>query len=145
MKHLYFFISLIILLWFTSCDLETSGNGDLDGMWHIERMDSVNNGVQTDLKGERLYWSFQHKLLQLDDKNWIHPSLLLRFEKRGSILLVHDPYLYNREEGDEPLTEPTLLKPFGINMLRDTFTIEKLKGENFVITSKTVRLHMKRF
>ena len=145
MKHFFLLIFLFSLFTFTSCELETSGNGDLDGMWHIERMDSVIGGAQTDLKGERLYWSFQHKLLQLDDKNWIYPSVLMRFEKRGSTLLLSEPYLYNREEGDEPLTDPSYLFPFGINMLNDTFAIEKLKGDNFVITSKTVRLHLKKF
>ena len=42
-----------------ACTLETSGNGDLDGFWHLVAVDTVDTGGVLNLSDERLFWSFQ--------------------------------------------------------------------------------------
>lgn len=55
MKHFLFFIIGIGLL-LTSCDIETSDNGDLDGYWHLVRVDTLATGVSSDLSETRVFW-----------------------------------------------------------------------------------------
>lgn len=145
MRHFISYLLFLIVVVLSSCELETSSHGKLYGMWHMERIDSLTAGSQKNLKEARLFWSFQNKLLELDDKDGMLRSVLLRFEEADKHLIVYDPYLYNREEGDEPLSDVSALLPFGVGALRDTFAIEKLSGSRLVLKRKNVRLHFKRF
>lgn len=145
MKILIYALTLCSLLALASCEIETSSHGPLYAFWHLERIDSVGSGAQLDTKPQRLFWSFQANLLQLDDKDGTHPSLLMRFEHNGNTLRLYDPYLYNREEGDEPLDTAEPLKPFGINTTDETFAIESLGSGKMVLLSPTVRLHFRQF
>lgn len=40
------FVALIgtFVMVFSSCEMETSKNGDLDGYWHLESIDTLENG-----------------------------------------------------------------------------------------------------
>ena len=52
-----------------SCEIEMSGNGRLDGMWHLVSVDTLSTSGVRDMSEERIYWSFQNRLLELDDKS----------------------------------------------------------------------------
>ncbi|PTL34243.1 hypothetical protein C7120_06815 [Prevotella sp. oral taxon 376] len=137
---------LVFILSFTACDLETSGNGKLDGFWHLESIDTINGGFN-DLSQRRLFWAFQAKLLELTDRDGLHPQCLMRFEQGGGVLKLSDPYLYDREggEGDHPLTGPDYLVPFGVNGVSENFTIEKLTGSKMILNSGKLRLYFTKF
>lgn len=137
-------IAFVVALMFGSCEIQTLDNGDLDGMWHLTRVDTLATSATTDMAGERIYWSFQARLLQLDDKAWIYQSLLTRFEHSGQTLRVYDPYIYDRENGDKPLDDVTLLSPYGISALDETYTIESLSGSKMILVSGTLRLYFKK-
>ena len=145
MKRGIFFLCVSLLFVFSSCELETSSHGDLYGMWHLERIDSLSSSAQLSMRDALLFWSFQGKLLELDDKSGEHRSVLLRFEERSDALRVYEPYLYNREEGDEPLSDAGYLRVFGIQDLEETFSIEELGGSRLVLRSNLLRLHLRRF
>ena len=49
-RHFAYVVVLCLsLCGMTSCEVETSGNGELDGFWHLERIDSLQNGGSKDL------------------------------------------------------------------------------------------------
>lgn len=128
----------------TACSFESSDNGDLDGMWRLTAVDTLATGGSMNMDGSRLYWSVQFKLMQLDDKGGTKTSLLLRFERSGNSLRLYDPYIYNRLEGDEPLTDVSLLAPYGINALEENCEIEALSSSKMILKTPTLRLKFKK-
>lgn len=141
MRHYISILTIAVALGlFCSCELETSGNGDLDGMWRLASVDTLATGGSKDMDGTKIYWSFQHKLLQLDDKAGGHGSVLLRFEHKDGALRLYDPYFYDRDEGDKPLDDIEPLVPFGVNALEENCEVEALSGSKMTLKTATLRL-----
>ena len=128
-----------------SCSLETSSAGKFDGMWHLTRVDTIATGGTLDLSKEHIYWSFQFKLMEAEDKDGNHRTILMRFNNSNKKLVLNAPYAYNREEGDEQLSDPTLLKPFGINNTEEEFDVVKINGSKMQLQSKMLKLSFKKF
>lgn len=129
-----------------SCDIETSSAaGDFNGMWHLTRVDTLATGGVLDLKNEKLFWAFQNKLMQADDKNEKLAKILMRFNQTNTQLTLHTPYCYDRENGDKPLTDSTLLIPYGINKTEEKFDVVTLKGGKMVLQSEKLKLTLKKF
>ena len=72
-------------------------------------------------------------------------GFLFRFEHRSDSLILTNPYLYNREEGDKPLTDAAQMAPYGLNELTERLKIETLRGEKMVLSNKKYRLRLVRF
>lgn len=124
----------------SSCQLDMSDNGDLDGMWHLVRVDTLATSGSADMGSEKIYWSFQMRLLQLDDKSLENPSILFRFDHSDGMLRLYNPYVYDRENGDYILTDVNVLFPFGINSLDEVFTVESLKSSRMILRTDELRL-----
>lgn len=141
-----FMTAVVIALTAVSCDIETSGNGKLDGMWHLRSVDTLATAGTYDMTGERIYWSFQHDLMVADDKTGANLSLLFRFKHAEGRLLLSTPYIYNREEGDEPMTEEHLpmLYPYGIHSIDEAYDVIKLSDSKMILQSETLRLSFKK-
>lgn len=137
-------VSAIVAVMMASCELETSGNGDLDGMWRLAQVDTLATSGVDRMEGEKKYWMFQYKLLQLEDKAGATGSVLLRFERKGGTLRVYEPYIYDRENGDRPLDDPAMTAPYGVNALDETFTIEALDGGKMVLSNDKLRLSFRK-
>lgn len=145
MRHfVYMAVTALVALVMASCELETSGNGDLDGMWRLAQVDTLGTSGVNRMEGEKKYWMFQLRLLQLEDKAGTVGSVLLRFERNGNTLRVYDPYAFDRENGDRPLDEPSMLLPYGVNALDETFTIEALGGGRMVLANDRLRLSFRK-
>lgn len=129
----------------SSCTLETSSAGKFDGMWHLTKVDTIATGGTLDLSKERIYWSFQFKLMEAEDKDGNHRIILMRYNNSNNKLVLNAPYAYNREEGDEKLSDPTLLKPYGINNTEEEFDIVKINGNKMQLQSKMLKLSFKKF
>lgn len=140
--NILFFVTAVV--WLCSCELETSGNGKLDGMWKLVSVDTLSTSGVRAMSGERIFWSFQHKLLQLDDKSGSCQSVLFRFEHNGGSLRLYDPYLYDRDNGDAPVTDTGALAPFGISSLEENYTVESLSGSKMVLRSENLRLNFRK-
>lgn len=129
-----------------SCTLETSDNGDLDGYWHLEGADTLPEGGHADLSEERLFWSFQNKLLQFTDyKENGNGHFISRFEKSRDSLTLSDFYHYDREHGDSLIKTPDYVRPYGVSQIPERFHIERLKGDKMILKSKHLRLSLKKF
>lgn len=127
-----------------SCELESSDNGDLDGMWYLASVDTIATSGKKDMTGERLFWSFQHKLLVMKDKTGKASGVLMRFEHKDGKMRLYDPHFDNRSGGDPELDDPVKLQPFGVQMLEETFKVEHLTSRRMVLESGTLRLGFKK-
>lgn len=135
-----------------SCEIETSDNGDFDGFWHLERVDTLATGGTLDLSKKRVFWGVQYKLISVRDvdKDKQH-GYYLRFKQTSDKIVTHTPYKDNWHQdkgdngGDHPIDDPKLLAPYGINNLEEEFVKEKLNGGQMILHSKTLRLKFKLF
>ena len=146
-SNILVFLLPALALLFSSCSLETDNDaGDLEGMWHLVRIEESVTNTHTDVSNEVIFWSFQAKLLQMEDKTGQINSYLYRFLIDNNQLRLSSPYLFDRENGDHPLTayEATLGR-YGIKSLTPTFRIERVDRRKLVINDGTVRLYFDKF
>ncbi len=141
---LYTLFAVIITAMLNSCDIQSSDNGNLDGMWHLTSVDTISTSGVKDMSNEKIYWSFENKLLELDDKSGANQSILYRFKHSDGTLQLYDPYLYNREFGDTPVEDAQLLYPFGVDSFETTYTVETLTSRRMVLSTTTIRLHFRK-
>lgn len=145
-KYLILSISAFLVFSFTSCELETSGNGDLDGFWHLVQVDTLQIGGVKDTSKDLFFWSFQVNLLQFSDRSYHIPIYMARFNHENGQLKVTQPCLYNREEGNEMVTEENVkdISPYGLNALEEIFRVEELSGSRMTLSNGTLRLYFKK-
>lgn len=141
------FLLPVLALLFSSCSLETDNDaGDLEGMWHLVRIEESVTNTHTDVSNEVIFWSFQAKLLQLEDKTGTHNSFLYRFNINNNQLVLSSPYLFDRENGDHLLTTyDSSLSLYGVKNLTSIFNIERLKGDKLILGDGSVRLYFYKF
>lgn len=126
---------------FSSCTLETSDNGNLDGFWHLDAVDTLYNNTAKDYSKEKIYWAFQNKLFQISDAGGNDTTVLFRFNYTGDSLHVYNPYFYIKQGDDEQVQDVTSLKPFGINSLSDNFKVIKLTSNKMILRSTVLYLY----
>ncbi len=132
------------LLWLTSCDLEMSDNGDLDGYWQLAQVDTIGGG-SCEMVTSRVFWAVQMNLLEVSKAESSLGKYLLRFDLKEDHLKLYDPYLSARNTGDEKVTDAEKLKPFGIQGLEEDFKILKLDGSKMILESEVLRLEFNRY
>ena len=138
-------VALMVLVMLGSCELERSRNKKLDGYWRLQQIDTIGTGGVNTMQGKRMFWAIQHKLLELRDIDGNVAKCLLRFEKQGDSLMLSQPYLYDRENGDKPLTNTEILQHYGVNRLNEHFRIDNLTSSRMVLSSRKCRLHFVKF
>lgn len=142
-----------IVFGMSSCEMETSDNGDLDGFWHLESVDTLSTGGSCDLSEKRVFWGVQHKLISIT-----HYELLgsrgyyARFEQTGDSLILSSFYKNHWHQdkgtdgGDIPMTEMNdTLRNCGINHLEEHYHKEVLTSSKMVLSTKEYRLRFKKF
>ena len=145
-------IATLAIVSLASCEIETSDNGDFDGFWHLERVDTLATGGTCDLSKKRVFWGVQYKLISVYDTDKEGTfGYYLRFTQTRDKIVTKSPYKNNwhqdsgEDGGDIPVDDPTQLAPYGINNLEEEFVKEKLNGGQMILRSKTLRLKFKRF
>lgn len=144
---------LIVITMFvmTSCVVETSDNGDLDGFWHLEQVDTLVTGGTCNLADKRIFWSFQHRLIQVSNYELFHDmrNYYMRFEQTNDSLFITSVFRYHsylQYESDVQVTEMVdSLRSCGINDLNEHFEKEVLKSGKLQLKGKTLRLKFKKF
>lgn len=127
-----------------SCEVETHSHGNIDGNWHLVKIDTLATEGSMDLNDSRIFWGFQANLVQLCDNDRPDTVYIMRFAKDDNTLILCDPHINDRETGD-PIAEltPTFCH-FGVNKKEETFTIEQLKSTRMTILSDMLRLTFKK-
>ena len=148
------FVALVgtFVMVFSSCEMETSKNGDLDGYWHLESIDTLENRWTSDFYARKVFSVIEHKLIVIRDLN-VGPfdGFYMRFDQTGDSLLIPKAYRKNQNyhEGDDdaPISADDMedLRKYGINNLPEGFAKEALSGSKMILRSKTLRLKFKKF
>ena len=134
MRHLLLYMAFFataIVCW--SCDVETSSNGDLDGYWHLERIDTIGGSGTgaCDYRDKQVFWSFQNGLAQMSGLGG--NPVVCRMEYGDGRIMLSTPCLFDRTAGDSLLTDAALLRPYGINRLSETFVVVGLSSERLTL------------
>ena len=119
----------------------TSDNGDLDGMWHLRTLETLETGTLTDVKENRIYYAFQFDLVTLRD---IHNGGLYvgRFQHTSDSLLIYDIVVMEQE--NVAATAEQLL-PFGIYGTTGRFAVRELNKSKMILRSEEAELTLKKF
>ena len=146
-SNILVFLLPVLALLFSSCSLETDNDaGDLEGMWHLVRIEESATNTHIDVSNEVIFWSFQAKLLQMEDKTGQINSYLYRFRIDNDQLTLTSPYQFDRENGDRPLTAyESTLGLYGIKSLTPVFRIEKIDRRKMILNDGAVRLYFDKF
>lgn len=135
---------------FVSCNVETSGNGDLDGLWQLRTIEKLKTGEKTDGRQNAVRWSFQADMLMIDaETNLLFYEIICRFKHEGQILQVTNPHFSGRfieEINDDPsVSNPDDLKIYGLYKLNESFKVLELNGDNMILESDSVRLQFRKY
>ncbi len=146
-SNILVFLLPVLALLFSSCSLETDNDADdLEGMWHLVRIEESVTNTHIDVSNEVIFWSFQAKLLQMEDKTGQHYSYLYRFRIDNDQLTLTSPYQFDRENGDRPLTiYESTLGLYGIKSITPVFRIEKIDRRKMILNDGAVRLYFDKF
>ena len=142
MKKITFLFAAFLLL--TSCEIEFSNNGKLDGFWQLIAVDTLATQHTSDLKTNGRTWAFQGRLLEMRDTKGGYSDLYFSFEHRGDSLFLDSPYLSDRDVDDIKITDVNIVRPYGVNGLKEGFEIESLSNNKLILRSKTLRLLFKK-
>lgn len=142
MKKITFLFAAFLLL--TSCEIEFSNNGKLDGFWQMIAVDTLATQHTSDLKTSGRTWAFQGRLLEMRDTKGGYSDLYFSFEHRGDSLFLDSPYLSDRDVDDIKITDVNIVRPYGVKGLKEGFEIESLSNNKLILRSKTLRLLFKK-
>ncbi|MGP1452584.1 MAG: lipocalin-like domain-containing protein [Segatella oris] len=142
MKKITFLFAALLLL--TSCEIEFSNNGKLDGFWQLIAVDTLATQHTSDLKTSGRTWAFQGRLLEMRDTKGGYSDLYFSFEHRGDSLFLDSPYLSDRDADDIKITDVNIVSPYGVNGLKEGFEIESLSNNKLILRSKTLRLMLRK-
>lgn len=139
MKQIQFLLVGILLVGLLgSCDLEKSDNGDLDGIWKLQELDSLSTGKHVDTSSSSLAFVVQAHLLQLNGGG---KMVLCRFERKVDSLVLYDPYINHKT----PVEDVKVLKPYGFTGLRQAFFIEKLNSKKMVLKTDELKMWFEKY
>lgn len=139
----------------TSCNVETSDNGPLDGFWHLERVDTLATGGSTDYHKGYVFWGVQKDLMYIkDSSNGSIGAYYLRFNQTQDSLHITKIYLDHGHEdnpnyeqgGDIPVEAiDNNLRQLGINAMPEHFKKEALNANRMILSTEKLCLKFKKF
>ena len=142
-KHIIATLIAIVAMTISSCELETSGNGDLDGYWHLVKVDTLSTDGSTDLSDSLLFWAVEVNILNAVDRNGTS-NFLLRFSHKDDTLRLYEPRYNDRMNGDPEVEDATELQILGIEDLDVSYLIEKLTHSRMILSTNAIRLNFKK-
>jgi len=131
----------------TACEIETSGNGNLDGYWHAVSADTLATQGHADLSGKRLFWAIQNHLVVMTDYDDKEPNLVAHFnyDDKGRTLSIYDFHYYDRENGDPDVGDSTLLSSWFLESDSTVFTVENLSQSSLTLTTGKHRVKFEKY
>ncbi len=143
-------LSALFCLWLlTACglvELHSSKNGDLDGFWHLETVDSLATGNTCDLREERRFWMFQGTIFQLYCPEVMGGQRFVgQFSHENGTLTLWKVLYDIREEGDPVVESVDIIRPFGINQIENVvFRVDELSGNKMTLSNEMLKLSFKK-
>ena len=143
MRKWFIMLSVLSLFFLVGCTLETTDNGDLDGYWHLEHIESLSSQRSVDYGQARIFWSIQFKLLQLSDLH--NNTIIYNLVYDNNQLTLAEPYMSDRADGDTLVTDVEVLRPYGVNALQENMKVVSLQSDKMILESPILRLHFKKY
>ncbi|MBR5657005.1 MAG: lipocalin-like domain-containing protein [Prevotella sp.] len=148
-SHIKTLMAIATCMVVTSCgwvEFETSGNGHLDGYWHMTSVDSLDSGVTRDMHEERVFWSVQGSLLIVYSPDFTNTPqrIVCQFTRENKQLTIIEPHIFDRAGGDPLVEDIEQLRPFGINKLDERFKITTLTSNHLTIETEALRLNFRK-
>lgn len=138
-------LAAVFLLPLASCSMfNTDDSGDLGGYWHLTRVDTLATAGVCDMSKAPVYWSVQGKILEVRNVD-TGVFVMFRYAHEGSTLSLSDVRYNQRERDDEAISDVDVLRPYGINSLTESFTVEQLDGSRMTLKSEMLKLYFKKF
>lgn len=143
MKKILFLLVLAVGV-LTSCDIDSTRNGNLDGFWVMQRIDTLATGGSADVHARqpKLTYSVSAHLLQLRGAD---REILCRFSLTADSLILSDPYYGGWCQPDNEVKDVEMLQPYGINRIEEHFHIEALDSKKMILASKELRLYFRKY
>lgn len=152
MKKILYSMVVGLTMLLASCTIETSDNGDLDGLWQLTAIDTLATGGHADMRASDVTWSVQGRLLEF---RWVSCSYICKFTYEDNHLLTGDIRVLDRDSEDPLVTDvkapyekfgpyPTMAD-FGVNQLPEDFKVVTLTSGTMVLESSLLRLHFRKY
>lgn len=129
----------------TSCTLDSSDNGALDGYWQLSSIDTLANGHSVNMRDSGIFWAFNFNLLVTRSTKEPSGEILYDFENTDDNLILSNPYILYRDSSDIKVTDVNLLKKYGVNSLLESFTIQHLNSNKMALQSNMLRLNFRKY
>lgn len=150
-KTIYTIIAGMTLI-LAACDIETSNNGDLDGLWQLTAVDTLATGGHTDMRISNITWAVQGRLLEFKRGG---DGFICLFTHEGGHLLTGDIRVIDRDNEDPLVSDvhavyvkdypyPTLAE-LGINALPEDFKVITLTSSKMVLESSLLCLSFRKY
>lgn len=131
-------------LFSTSCSFNTDDSGDLGQFWHLMSVDTIATGGTCDMSQRGVYWMAEGSIFQVGiyDGN-SNSKYIFKYTNENGRLQLSEPRLNDRRQNDPLISDVTVLQPYGINALEESFAIESVSGGKMVLASDVLRLHFR--
>lgn len=141
-KHIHIFIILLTTM-LSACD-KVYINGDLDGMWQLQKVE--NSEDNTAEYKQEIYYSFQRNLTFISKQNETDVPLRylgnLFYSEQDKSVTINGLRNFPNEKYIATLDD---LKQFMIFDINTTFKILELDNEQLIMEHKNYRYYLKRW
>lgn len=143
---LYFHFSLLILLGMSmiSCEVNTSDNGPLDGLWQVTQIELQNGCSGKGMRTLPMYWAFQGNLMEIRQKT-DGGGIFFRFANISKTLSLYEPVKNLRDSGDIKITDPIDLHQYGIYHMKENLRILHLSDESMILQSDSIQFTFRKY
>lgn len=147
--------ALVAVLIFGACsNFETSGNGDFDGFWQLESIDTLATGGTTDMHDSLVFWAVQHKLIELCSRQEIpqtfsykYFSVFCHFQRSGDTLrfLAEPKPVIDLRSNMDPYATLEQIKVYGLSRFDETFRVLQLDSDHMTLESQLFRMRFRKY
>ena len=94
------------------------------------------------MRDSMIFWSVQKRVLETRDNRGVRPNVMFRFERTASTLVLSDPIIDKRDVSDIPVTDYSILVPYGIFDIPETFKVLSLSSGALQLENKQLRFSL---
>mgnify|MGYP002855998719 CR=1 FL=1 len=155
MRQIFPALATLAALALGACsNFETSGNGAFDGYWQLEQTDTLSTGGTTDMRDSLVFWSVQHRLIELccrlEDPRTLSPvrfSVFYHFERSGdSLRFLADPLpVLDLRSAADPYASMREVQPYGFTRLDEAFRMLLLDDDRMTLQSQSLRMYFRKY
>lgn len=143
MRNIVYILSISLLA--AACEIETTGNGSLDGNWQLHSIDTLATSQRCDMSNSYIYWGITSHILQIRDIDNSNLKILFNLKKEDNKLRLFSPHNVITKDKLIALENDSLLQPLGITSLQEDFLIERSDNSQLVLKNELYRLSFKKY